>query len=688
MNRLFAIAKRRLKPLLAFNLLLLAGLTYSLHTRPMSWNARVTLMNPAVSAPLKGRSASVAPRPLASLQARLSGASLPLTLHDGLSSVWLSNEMLMALWQQDRERDRFASLAAYSALFTLSPQNGGASLLLNVEASESAIAQDRLDRWMALLGDRLAQLPSAESARPVTFTQADVALAEAQLEQAQAELTAFQTASGLISGETQARGLVEILGQLKNRQTEITAAQLSNQVQLDTFREQLDLTPEGVMQSLALGEDEAYQLLRQDITRLDAQIVERGSLYQADHPELRSLQFERDQLQQQAASLRTQLTGSPELSTEAGASSFELSKQLLGAKTNAKAKQQVAQALSQQIAHLEQQLQSLPQQQAQLAKLQRQYDIAEGAYRDALAQGTSSSFNSAEAYPEVQLLVPPQLVAEPIGPKLGLMVLGVLFMAGGGSTALALLPERRRSQSGLADEPKLNLPVLGTVPWLSAPGSRQRRSDARKFAFQRLAAGITAMNLQRRRLLVSSAVSREGKTTATIGLGLALAALGFRVLLVDGDFAQAGLTQRLQRKIATVNTTTEMLGAPVSMAPNLDLMPTAPGRSRQAMNFIASGKFEAQLDWAERVGRYDYLLVDTAPVELTNETSMMGTVAPNVLLVTRSGVSQRDQVYQALAEFSQHRVHLLGLLIHETTPHRPSPRQPVASRQPARRGIG
>ena len=47
------------------------------------------------------------------------------------------------------------------------------------------------------------------------------------------------------------------------------------------------------------------------------------------------------------------------------------------------------------------------------------------------------------------------------------------------------------------------------------------------------------MSLDNRRLMVSSSTFGEGKTTVTLGLAMALIDLGFRVLIVDGDFRRA-----------------------------------------------------------------------------------------------------------------------------------------------------
>ena len=666
MNRFFAIANRRyLKPLLALNLLLLAGLTYVIHSRPMRWQANAKLILPSSPGALGGDPLD----PPRGEEWQVSPPLNPLSHIDG---------SLPQLWQQDRERDRFETVEDYRELFTASQQSGAFVLTLEVGADEPEMALERLERLIALLGDRFTQLRQGEPTEGATFTSEALVLAEAQLRSAQDQLTAFKVAAGGGKVEIQQRTLAEALSQLKTRYIAITTAQLSHQTEVDIVQARLKLTPDQPVPSSAFGEDETSRFLRQEIVRLDGEIARMRSIYQDDYPEVLRLQAERDQLQQQEAIQRANTLGANLPGSEVGPQSSDWMESLLLAQTTASKQLREAQELRQKIVELEQQIQVLPQQQAQLAELQRDYDNAQEVYNGLVAQETESSLNVAEADPSLQILAQPTVLAQPIGPKLSLMILGALFTAGFSLVALVMLLLEIRNPlpspvNVLSSDSASGRRGLGTVPRFSIS---LQGNESLELAFQRLASGITGLRLKRRRILVSSATSGEGKTTALIGLGLALAALGFRVLLVDGDFYQAGLTQRLKRQLRVRSSRAEMLGAPVAVAPNLDLMPTTPGQSRRAMEFVARGDFETTLALAEGAGKYDYLLVDSAPMERTRETPMMGAATENVLWVTRAGFNQQDQIERAMGEFSRYRVNLLGLLVTATTQNsKPKPTQ-------------
>lgn len=680
MNRFFAITIRHLKPLIALNVLLWTGVAYAIHTRPVGWEASAKLIVPSTSGALDvnlGKLGQLRGGSAIEVSPQLN----PLTM---LSSVLLSNDTMTALWQIDPEQEQFETVEDYAQLYAVSPKEGTTILSLSASGDQPELAQQRLENFVELFGDRLTALRSGESSERDRFTDEELITAEQRLLSARTALTRFQETSGLVSSETQTRTTVESLAQLRKSYTDLLASQQASQAQLQTLQAHLDLTPEQAVQSLALGEDEVYQFLQRQIAEINAQLAEVSSIYQDNHPRVQALRDERQALQAQSQEQLFKTTRSRTVSADPGPRSSELMQQLVTAEATVRAQVEEAAVLRAEIQRLEQRLLALPWEQAQLAELQQAYDIAEGLYNGLIAQAKESNLNAFSAYPSVQVLDQPNVSAQPVGPKLSLMVVGALLASGFGSLALVLLLESRNPLLSPADVLAADLPVLGAVPLLSARSQQLIGHLAPDLAFQRLASAISMMQLSSRRILISSAAASEGKTTVIIGLGRALASLGFRVLLVDGDFYQAGLTLQLKETTGARSQTDEVLGAPINLATNLDLMPTAPGQQGRAMAFVARGEFATLLKLVETSGHYDYVLVDSAPVELTSETPLMGVATENVLLVARAGFSERDQVYRTLQIFARHRVRLLGLLINQAQEQASAPRRPPhpAAEQP------
>ena len=177
--------------------------------------------------------------------------------------------------------------------------------------------------------------------------------------------------------------------------------------------------------------------------------------------------------------------------------------------------------------------------------------------------------------------------------------------------------------------------------------------------FQGLASAISSQSLKDRRLLVTSSNVGEGKTTVTLGLARALADLGFRVLVVDGDLRQAELSRRLGYEKELTDSK-----RPISVEPRLDLVPTLPKQGR-IVEVIKRKRFKQCLAAAQSSNKYDYVLVDSAPVGLTSDTALMAAAIPNVLFVVRPGISDRNSVNNSLEQLAQHNAQVVGLVLND-----------------------
>ena len=153
------------------------------------------------------------------------------------------------------------------------------------------------------------------------------------------------------------------------------------------------------------------------------------------------------------------------------------------------------------------------------------------------------------------------------------------------------------------------------------------------------------------RLLVSSAVPREGKTFVAVNLAFSLAKTSRRVLLVDADLrrpgvhnvlgleAMSGLADFLHGKI-------DESAAIRRLDPsNLFYMPA--GHSATDIGDLLNGsRFREFLTKAGEA--FDWVVVDSAPITLFADTPHLATLVDASLLVTRLGVTPADTIQQAL----------------------------------------
>jgi len=170
-----------------------------------------------------------------------------------------------------------------------------------------------------------------------------------------------------------------------------------------------------------------------------------------------------------------------------------------------------------------------------------------------------------------------------------------------------------------------------------------------------LASAVASMNLENKRLMVTSSTFGEGKTTIVLGLALALVNLGFRVLLVDGDLRRSELTRRLKCDPTRRE--------PIAVTSGLDFAPVLPILDGTLAEFCAQGDFARTLERFQSSGNYDYVLVDSAPVSLTIEPALMCGFVQNVLFVVRHGISNRYSVMDSFEQLQQRGARLAGVAV-------------------------
>jgi capsular exopolysaccharide synthesis family protein len=178
-------------------------------------------------------------------------------------------------------------------------------------------------------------------------------------------------------------------------------------------------------------------------------------------------------------------------------------------------------------------------------------------------------------------------------------------------------------------------------------------------------------------LLVASAAPAEGKSTVATGLALALAQQsqnGDRVLLVDSDLRRPtlhnafGLPNRVGLSTVLEGQTDFREACLPSGVSNLTVLPAGPS-PRYPSDLLAMnmGKLLESIRQEFR-----YAVIDSAPLLICADASILGTMADGVILVARAGETPRDAVSAALRQLRRVRANVLGLVLnHVSLPDTP-----------------
>jgi capsular exopolysaccharide synthesis family protein len=170
-------------------------------------------------------------------------------------------------------------------------------------------------------------------------------------------------------------------------------------------------------------------------------------------------------------------------------------------------------------------------------------------------------------------------------------------------------------------------------------------------------------------ILVTSALPREGKTTAAANLAVTLAQLGDKTVLVDADLRKpgvgrllnlgAGKSAGLSSYLAGVSTL-DLVTVPHPAIPNLAAVPTGPLPPNPA-DLLSSHKLTEAI--TELRKKYKFVVIDSPPIMAATDAVILSVQADGVLLVVRSGETPKEAFTRARDLLISVKCHLLGVVL-------------------------
>ena len=673
MKRIASILTRHWKVLLAFNLFVISVALVKIKTSSQVWSASAQLIMPETKGKLNANLGS-----LGSLNSGDTSFSSKVNPLIAQQSILTSNIVMQKLLFSDPEKEEFPRLQGYKNLFEVEIAEKSTTLSLTATGSSPDLARERAERWIATYQQRLNQLRQEDSEARINFSQEELEQAKQNLARVQARLAQFEQASGVVDSPEQTKGIIQLINRLSAAKHEAQVKAQANERKVFALSTRLGLTPAQAISSVSLSENKEYQSLKEKLTEVDIELSRLTTTRTEADPQVRELRLQQNELRDRLQRYVRQAAGQTGIDTTVAnnAGRTDLIQELILAESEAQAQSQEAEKLETKIQELRSALGKIPIDRTNLQKLQKEKEVAEGVYQALIAKLQQVKIDAFNAYAHIQVLEPPLADPRPIEPNIMLIQLNAFLAAFVGSVALVIFREQRDPLLNVQDLQSYGVPVIGYIHDFSYFG-RSLKNDEFGFNlisqsnprleldFQRLASAISLQPLENRRLLVTSSIPGEGKTTVTIGLAKALADLGFRVLMVDGDFHKAELTNSLLY-VALEN----VPGKPIQITSNLYLQTqnTWPEQKNTAA-LVKQGKFEQHLELLELDDDYDYIIIDSAPVSLTSETALMANIISNVLYVVRPNISERNSVYGSLEQLNQYNAKIVGLVINGAETH-------------------
>ncbi|HUU70696.1 MAG TPA: polysaccharide biosynthesis tyrosine autokinase [Planctomycetota bacterium] len=250
------------------------------------------------------------------------------------------------------------------------------------------------------------------------------------------------------------------------------------------------------------------------------------------------------------------------------------------------------------------------------------------------------------------------------------------------SIGMALAHDRLDQRLKSADEiaTVTGAPVLGVVPSVSGHLSRAAQGQvvhvdpmshaAEAYRTIRTAIYFGLVDEKNNRLLVTSPIHGEGKTTVASNLAIAMAQTGQRTLLVDADFRKP--TQQTIFQVKGEDGLSSVLGGKTSLRDaifhtthkDLDVLPCGmiPPNPSEMLNSMG---FLNVLDEVSQ--QYDRVIVDSPPIMPVADARILGAMCNSAILVVRAERSTRGLTEKACAELRSVGTSIFGVVVNGVT---------------------
>lgn len=517
------------------------------------------------------------------------------------------------------------------------------------------------------------------------FITSQLPMVEARVTAADVALRQFKESNRVVALDEEAKVTVKKLSDLSEQLTDakVKLAEVTGQTQ--AIQRRIGLDPQQAITLTTINQSVAVQKVLAEYRQVQDQLVILRTRYQPGHPELASLARKEAALRSQLQSRIAQALGTnqPFLERDLQLSQFKqsLAQDLVKAEAERLGLANRVSALSAAIAYQQNRVSAMPQLEQKQRELERRLQAAQSTYEQLLkrlqAVQVTENQNVGNAHIVSEALVPQKAVSPRI--FLNLSLGAVMGIAIGALTAIAL---DSIDQSVKTVEEAQNLagyPLLGIVPMASVNSNgrvqhpifslpmRGKPCSAVGTSFEMLQAALvfTFLDQPLKVILVTSAVSGEGKSFIAANLAVATAQTGRRVLLVDADMRQPSqhtIWQQMNLKGLSdilVGQATFPETVKVSHA-KLDVL-TSGTTPLNPIALLDSQKLASLIQSATQ--KYDFIILDAPALTLAPDSLILGKLVDGVLFVVSPSVADSAAVKQATTLLSQAGHRVLGMVV-------------------------
>ncbi len=332
---------------------------------------------------------------------------------------------------------------------------------------------------------------------------------------------------------------------------------------------------------------------------------------------------------------------------------------------------------------LSREISQMPRTEMNMVGMKRKFDLNDAIYTYLLQKRSEAAIALASNYPDYEILEPArEITSKVVSPKKFVNYLFALFLG-------LLLPtiyliirdffdDKIRSLNDA--EYMLHRPILSVIY------SNNHKSEAVVAEFPKSAVSESFRNLRSslflksdhdnsKVILITSSQPQDGKSFISFNLASSIASVGYKTLLIDCDLRRPTLhsKMRTENKIGLTNYMTKNASADeiikTTSIENLSFIPAGPIIPNPS-ELMELGVLNNLIEYLKT--KFDYIIIDTTPVGIVADATLMMKYASKVIMVIRNNYTRKDLFANVLNNLKTNKLSNYDIVYNDLSLHKSS----------------
>jgi capsular exopolysaccharide synthesis family protein len=332
---------------------------------------------------------------------------------------------------------------------------------------------------------------------------------------------------------------------------------------------------------------------------------------------------------------------------------------------------------------LSREISQMPRTEMNMVGMKRKFDLNDAIYTYLLQKRSEAAIALASNYPDYEILEPArEITSKVVSPKKFVNYLFALFLG-------LLLPtiyliirdffdDKIRSLNDA--EYMLHRPILSVIY------SNNHKSESVVAEFPKSAVSESFRNLRSslflksdhdnsKVILITSSQPQDGKSFISFNLASSIASVGYKTLLIDCDLRRPTLhsKMRTENKIGLTNYMTKNASADeiikTTSIENLSFIPAGPIIPNPS-ELMELGVLNNLIEYLKT--KFDYIIIDTTPVGIVADATLMMKYASKVIMVIRNNYTRKDLFANVLNNLKTNKLSNYDIVYNDLSLHKSS----------------